>query len=303
MAVINLKDVSKLYGFGDATTVALEDVDLFVEKGEFVAIMGPSGSGKSTLLNIIGLLDRPTHGLYQLDGRSVEKLSSNLHARARRDKIGFVFQSFSLLPKLRIIENVALPLAYRGKTFGRRIKTAHDMLERVGLSERAYFYPHQLSGGQAQRAAIARALINEPTILIADEPTGNLDSASSRLVMELLSEIHKMGNTVLMVTHNPELTRYASRVLYMHDGSIVKDVQKTIGRAAHMPAKEKLFAPEGSVEDDLQSVAAAMTLLAEKEAAKEKPASRRLNRKKPAKKRARGKSIRRKPTKSKRGQN
>lgn len=295
MAVINLKDVSKLYGFGDATTVALEDVDLFVEKGEFVAIMGPSGSGKSTLLNIIGLLDRPTHGLYQLDGRSVEKLSSNLHAKARRDKIGFVFQSFSLLPKLRIIENVALPLAYRGKTFGRRMKMAHEMLERVGLAERAYFYPHQLSGGQAQRAAIARALINEPTILIADEPTGNLDSASSRLVMELLSEIHKMGNTVLMVTHNPELTRYASRVLYMHDGSIVKDVQKTIGRAAHIPEKEKLFAPEGSVEDDLQSVAAAMTLLAEKEAKEKRPA-----RKRATKKRSRGKSIRRKPSRSKR---
>lgn len=270
MAVINLKEVSKLYGFGDATTVALEDVDLFIEKGEFLAIMGPSGSGKSTLLNIIGLLDRPSHGLYQLDGRSVEKLKANTRAKARRDKIGFVFQSFSLLPKLRVIENVALPLAYRGKTMGRRLKIAHEMLERVGLGERAYFYPHQLSGGQTQRVAIARALINEPSIIIADEPTGNLDSASSRLVMELLSEIHKMGNTVLMVTHNPELTRYASRALYMHDGSIIKDVQKSIGRIASAPQKEKIFAPEGSVEDDLQSVAATMRLSGEKDAKKPK---------------------------------
>lgn len=285
MAIINLNQVTKLYGFGEATTIALEDVDLHVEKGEFVAIMGPSGSGKTTLLNMIGLLDRPTHGLYQLDGRSVEKFNSDARAKARRDKIGFVFQSASLLSKLRIIENVALPLAYRGKTSRQRMKIAHEMLERVGLSGRAYFYPHQLSGGQAQRAAIARALINEPTIIIADEPTGNLDSASSRLVMELLSQIHELGNTVLMVTHNPELTRYASRVLYMHDGAIVKDVQKAIGRAAKLPEKEKIFAPVGSVEDDLQSVAAAMSLIAEEEAAREKKSAKR--KRKPAKNKAR----------------
>lgn len=284
MAVINLKDVSKLYGFGEATTVALEDIELFVEKGEFVAIMGPSGSGKSTLLNIIGLLDRPSHGLYQLDGRSVEKLSSNMRAKARRDKIGFVFQSSRLLPKLRIIENVALPLAYRGKTLGRRTRMAHEMLDRVGLAERAYFYPHQLSGGQVQRVAIARALINDPSIIIADEPTGNLDSVSSRLVMELLSEIHKMGNTVLMVTHNPELTRYASRVLYMHDGGIIKDVQKIIGRKVTVTQKNKLFAPEGSVEDALQSVSAAMTLSDEKEAVKKTKQKSKRKIAKPAKK-------------------
>jgi putative ABC transport system ATP-binding protein len=165
------------------------------------------------------------------------------------------------------------------------------MLERVGLSERAYFYPHQLSGGQVQRVAIARALINEPTIIIADEPTGNLDSAASRLVMELLREIHKMGNTVLMVTHNPELTRYASRVLYMHDGSIVKDIQKTIGRRAAQPAEEKLFAEAGSVEDDLQSVSATMKLREPKDTPKKR---------KPTKKQTRGKSIRRKPSRSKR---
>ena len=293
MAIIKLKEVSKLYGFGDATTVALEDIELSVSKGEFVAIMGPSGSGKSTLLNIIGLLDRPTHGLYQLEGRSVEKLKPNTRARARRDKIGFVFQSFSLLPKLRVIDNIALPLAYRGRTIGRRLKIAHNMLDRVGLSDRAYFFPHQISGGQAQRTAIARALINDPKIIIADEPTGNLDSASSRMVMELLSEIHKMGNTVLMVTHNPELTRYASRVLYMFDGSIVRDVQKSIGRKARGPAEEDLFAPEGSEEDALQSVSAVMTLSEEKEK------SSGPKDKKPKKSSKSGKLVRRKTKKDK----
>jgi putative ABC transport system ATP-binding protein len=269
MAIIKLKDVSKLYGLGDATTVALEDVELVIEKGEFVAIMGPSGSGKSTLLNIIGLLDRPSHGLYQLDGRSVERLKSNARAKARRDKIGFVFQSSNLLSKMTVLDNVALPLAYKGRIAPRRIKIAHSMLERVGLTDREYFLPSQLSGGQIQRAAIARALINDPTIIIADEPTGNLDSVSSRVVMELLSDIHKLGNTVLMVTHNPELTRYASRVLYMHDGSIRHDVQKKVGVAA--TSKEtKLFAPEGTVEDDLQSVSAKMTLEEEKESKKPK---------------------------------
>lgn len=268
MSVIKLDQVSKLYGFGDATTIALEDVDLEVQKGEFVAIMGPSGSGKSTLLNIIGLLDRPSHGLYQLDGRSVERLNSNARARARRDKIGFVFQSANLLPRLTALENVALPLAYRGRMLGRRIKVAHSILERVGLAEREYFLPHQLSGGQVQRVAIARALINDPSIIIADEPTGNLDSGSSRLVMELLREIHKLGNTVLMVTHNPELTRYASRVLYMYDGNIEHDVQKRIGNIADAPEETNLFASEGSEEDDLQSVSATMTLSEEREAKK-----------------------------------
>lgn len=269
MPLIKLKDVSKLYGLGEATTVALEDVELVIEKGEFVAIMGPSGSGKTTLLNIIGLLDRPSHGLYQLDGRSVERLKPNARARLRRDKIGFVFQSSNLLPRLTVLENVALPLTYKGRVASRRIKIAEKMLERVGLTDREYFYPHQLSGGQIQRVAIARALINDPAIIIADEPTGNLDSISSRVVMELLKDINNLGNTVLMVTHNPELTRYAGRVLYMYDGMIQHDVQKEIGVAA--TSKEtKLFAPEGSVEDDLQRVSAKMTLEEEKESKKPK---------------------------------
>ena len=258
MAIIQLKEISKIYGFGDATTVALEEVGLDIEKNEFVAIMGPSGSGKSTLLNIIGLLDHPTHGVYRLDGRSVEKLSANNRAKARRDKIGFVFQSYSLLPKMTILENVALPLAYKGKSFLRRTKIASDMLERVGLYDRAFFYPHQLSGGQIQRATIARALINDPNIIIADEPTGNLDSASSRLVMELLAEIHKSGNTVLMVTHNPELTRYASRVLYMYDGMIIHDEQTKIGEVSERAQQTVVFVPKPNEEEDLLGVSALM---------------------------------------------
>lgn len=285
MSVIKLQDVSKLYGFGDATTVALEDVELEIEKGEFVAIMGPSGSGKSTLLNIIGLLDRPTAGLYQLDGRSVERLRPNARAKARRDKIGFVFQSFSLLPKLKVIDNVALPLAYKGKLLGRRLKTAHNMLERVGLADRAFYLPSQLSGGQVQRVAIARALINEPSIIIADEPTGNLDSASSRLVMELLKEIHELGNTVLMVTHNPELTRYASRVLYMYDGSIERDIQKRIGNIARSPKEPEFFAPDGSEEDALQSVSATMKLSEDKEPKTKAKPKKRAKAKRTSKKR------------------
>ena len=254
MPLIELKDVSKLYGFGDATTVALEEVSLSVEKGEFVAIMGPSGSGKSTLLNIIGMLDRPTHGVYRLDGRGVEKLRTNGRAKARRDKIGFVFQSSSLIPKLTILENVALPMTYKGRRASKRNRAAHDMLERVGLSNRAYFLPHQLSGGQVQRATIARALINEPKILIADEPTGNLDSASSRLVMELLNEVHRMGNTILMVTHNPDLTRYATRVLYMYDGNIVRDEQTKIGEVAKSANQTVVFVPKDIDEEELASV-------------------------------------------------
>ncbi len=256
MPIIELKDVSKLYGFGDATTVALEEVGLSIEKGEFVAIMGPSGSGKSTLLNIIGMLDRPTHGAYRLDGRSVERLRSNGRAKARRDKIGFVFQSSSLISKLNALENVALPLAYKGRRPGRRNKLAHDMLERVGLSSRAYYLPHQLSGGQVQRVTIARALINEPKILIADEPTGNLDSASSRLVMELLNEVHRMGNTILMVTHNPELTRYATRVLYMYDGTIVRDEKTRVGEVAKSAEQTVVFVKPDEEEEDLAGVSA-----------------------------------------------
>lgn len=258
MPIIELQDVSKLYGFGDATTLALDEVSLSIEEGEFVAVMGPSGCGKSTLMNMIGLLDRPTHGVYNLQGRPVERLRSGQRAKVRRDTIGFVFQFFNLLPRLTVLENVALPLAYKGMSTRKRIKAATNMLERVGLLGREFYYPRHLSGGQAQCAAIARALVNNPRIIIADEPTGNLDSNASRLVMELLSEIHKTGTTIIFVTHNPELTRYASRVVYMHDGQIVHDEQTAIGDIAKIARKAIYSQPVKTEEDDLAGVSTLM---------------------------------------------
>ncbi len=283
MPVIDIQDVSKLYGFGDATTVALDEVNLTINKGEFVAIMGPSGSGKTTLMNIIGLLDRPTHGNYKLDGKSVSRLRTNRRAKARRDQIGFVFQYASLIPRLNVLENVALPLAYKSVAPSRRLKLASNLLEEVGLQDREYFMPRQLSGGQAQRVAIARALINTPRIIIADEPTGNLDSASSLLVMELLSDIHKTGNTILMVTHNPELTRYANRVVYMHDGSIVHDEQTAIGEVPRRARRLIFNLHKKTEEDDLAGVSELM-----------KAIPRGINQRRKATKR---KTVRRKRTK------
>lgn len=265
MPVIELKDVSKLYGFGDATTVALDEVNLTIESGEFVAIMGPSGSGKSTLMNLIGLLDRPTHGEYKLGERYVSRLRTNQRARQRRDTIGFVFQYFNLLPRMTVLENVAVPLTYKGMTQTRRHKRAGEVLKRVGLAEREYFYPYQLSGGQTQRVAIARALVNNPSIIIADEPTGNLDSGSSRVVMELLSEIHKSGSTILMVTHNPELTRYASRVVFMHDGSIISDEKSKLGDVPELALKTMYSVPKTTLEDDVAGVSALMDILPQEE--------------------------------------
>ena len=261
MPIIELEDVSKLYGFGDAATVALDEVSLSIEQGEFVAVMGPSGSGKSTLMNIIGLLDRPSHGSFRLDTRAVAKLRPNQAAKYRRDTIGFIFQNFNLLPRLTALENVALPLAYKGVSLTRRTRQASDILARVGLQHREYYYPRQLSGGQTQCVAIARALVNNPKLIIADEPTGNLDSAGSRLVMELLSEIHKSGNTILFVTHNPELTRYATRVVYMHDGAVVRDEQTALGEVAATARRVMYNVPMTTVEDDLAGVSVLMNHL------------------------------------------
>lgn len=277
--IIQLKDVSKLYGFGDATTVAVEEVSLEVRKGEFIAVMGPSGSGKSTMMHLIGLLDRPTEGSYMLQGRNVSRLSSWRRARYRRDRIGFVFQSFNLLSTMTALENVALPLAYKGMTQTRRLKQAGNALERVGLSDREYFYPDQLSGGQMQRVAIARALVNNPEIIIADEPTGNLDSAASRVVLELLSDLHKSGHTILMVTHNPELTRYATRAVFMHDGTIIADQSSSIGKVPDM-AKKMYFKPNKTEEDDLAGVSALMDAVPQSEAKKTKKHSNKKSKKK-----------------------
>lgn len=270
MPIIELKDVSKLYGFGDATTLALDEVSLNIDEGEFVAVMGPSGCGKSTLMNVIGLLDRPTHGVFELNGKKASKFRPNQAAKIRRDTVGFIFQSFNLLPNMTVLENVALPLVYKGVSTTKRLKMASNMLERVGMQTREYYFPSQLSGGQAQCAAIARALVNDPKLIIADEPTGNLDSAGSRLVMELLSEIHKMGNTILFVTHNPELTRYATRVVYMHDGLIVRDEATKIGEVAETAREAMYTLPTKTEEDDLAGVSTLMKALPAKLTEKKK---------------------------------
>lgn len=223
--VISLRGLTKRYGIGDAEHTVLDGLDLMIERGEFIAIMGPSGCGKTTLLNILGLLEHADDGDYILDGKNISSLSSARHAAIRSNQIGFVFQSFNLVPRLNVIENVALPLTYKGVRKTKRLQMASKMLAAFHLTEREYYLPYQLSGGQTQRVAIARALVNEPSIVLADEPTGNLDSRSSHVIMEELSDIHKRGNTIIMVTHNPDLTTYASRVIHMIDGQIASDTK------------------------------------------------------------------------------
>lgn len=284
MSLIKLEELTKLYGLGDAMTLALDEVTLVIEEGEFVGVMGPSGCGKSTLMNIIGMLDRPTHGDYLFNERKVSRLRTTRQAKIRRDEIGFIFQSFNLLPRLTVLENVALPLEYKGISKRTQIRRAREILERVGLHHKEFFYPNQLSGGQAQCVAIARALVNNPRVIIADEPTGNLDSASSRLVMELLSEVHKTGNTVLMVTHNPELTRYATRVVYMHDGEIIHDEQTAIGEVAPVARRVMYGQTKKQEEDDLAGVSALMNAVPGADTDKEEKKSAPKKRKrKPAK--------------------
>ncbi len=222
-AVITLKNLQKRFGLGDAEHLAIDGIDLTIEKGEFIAIMGPSGCGKTTLLNILGLLDSEVEGEYLLDGRDVSTLSRRRQAIIRSQQIGFIFQSFNLISRLSVIENVALPLTYKGLSKLKRLKKASEMLKTFHLNEREYYMPNQLSGGQTQRVAIARALVNDPSIILADEPTGNLDSRSSHIIMEELSDLHRKGNTIIMVTHNPRLTTYASRVITMLDGKIATD--------------------------------------------------------------------------------
>jgi putative ABC transport system ATP-binding protein len=233
--VIELHDLKKRFGIGDAEQFALDGVDLVIQKGEFIAIMGPSGCGKTTLLNIIGLLDGSTDGEYNLDGQSVATISVRKQAHIRSRQIGFIFQSFNLISRLNVIENVALPLTYKGITRTKRLKLASQMLHNFHLGEREYYMPYQLSGGQTQRVAIARALVNEPSIILADEPTGNLDSRSSHVIMEELSDLHKRGNTIIMVTHNPNLISYASRVITMLDGHVDTDTHGIIEKTE--PAK------------------------------------------------------------------
>ncbi len=218
MNVIELKNITKVYKSGEEDTVALGGVDLTVKKGEFVAIMGPSGSGKSTLMHIIGLLDRPTTGEYRLDGKDVSKISKKQQAHIRNQEIGFVFQQFNLLTRTSALENVLLPTIY-GKVPNAE-KRAKQLLEEVGLSDRIKNKTNQLSGGQIQRVAIARALIMDPAIILADEPTGNLDSKRSDEVMRLLQKINKKGATIVLITHEPDVAKYAQRVITLRDGKI-----------------------------------------------------------------------------------
>ncbi len=219
--MIELENICKTFRTDEVATLALDGIDLRIDDNEFVAIMGPSGCGKSTLLNILGLLDSPTSGNYRLSGTEVGRLTENDRARVRRGQIGFVFQSFNLIDELTVEENVELPLTYLKMPAAERKAKAAAMLERMEIAHRAHHFPHQLSGGQQQRAAIARAVVASPKLILADEPTGNLDSKNGKEVMELLNELHSDGTTIVMVTHNAHDAGYAGRIIEMFDGHIV----------------------------------------------------------------------------------
>jgi putative ABC transport system ATP-binding protein len=224
--IIDTKAVTKVYGMGEIQIHALDGVDVHVKPGEWVSIMGPSGSGKSTLMNILGGLDRPTNGQYILDGEDVSELNREQLAHIRNQKLGFIFQSYNLLPKFTAIENVIVPLLYekvKSRDRKRRIEKAEQMLELVGLADRMQHVPQELSGGQQQRVAIARALINDPVLILADEPTGNLDSKSGLEIMNVLRELNGSGRTIVMVTHDPEIADQTQRVVHLLDGKIEKD--------------------------------------------------------------------------------
>ena len=228
--VIEIKNISRIYKMGDEIIRALDDVTLNIEKNEYVAIMGPSGSGKSTLMNILGCLDTPTSGSYWLNGTDVSEMEDAELAETRNKEIGFVFQTFNLLPRSSALENVALPLIYAGKNRAERVEMASKALTNVGLEDRMDHKPNELSGGQRQRVAVARALVNDPSIILADEPTGNLDTKTSHEIMALLEDLHKSGHTIILVTHEEDIAMFAEKIIRLRDGN-VETIEKNEERA------------------------------------------------------------------------
>lgn len=226
MNVIELKDIVKSYAMGDTTVYALNHLTVSFEKGKFASIVGPSGSGKSTLMNVLGCLDRPTSGEYILEGKNIARYTDDELAHTRNARIGFVFQSFNLLSRLSAVDNVALPLIYAGVDLKERTERAEKALTEVGLGARLYHKPNEMSGGQRQRVAIARALINDPAIIMADEPTGNLDTKSTLEIIDIFEKLNHMGKTVIMVTHEPELADMTQRILTIRDGKLIKDERR-----------------------------------------------------------------------------
>lgn len=223
MALIKIENLKKTYRTTDIETTALNDVNLTIERGEFVAIMGPSGCGKSTLLNVLGLLDRPDSGSYLFDDEEMTRLGERAKSKVRKNNIGFVFQSFNLIDELNVYDNIELPLIYVKMTAAERKQRVTEMMERMGIANRSKHFPQQLSGGQQQRVAVARALVTHPLMILADEPTGNLDSAHGKEVMDLLTELNQAGTTIIMVTHSPTDAGYASRVVQLLDGEVVSE--------------------------------------------------------------------------------